>query len=392
MAYYEPQAWQAPVRQGSWEQPAPPSRSGTSSTAQRDDSPAFASQFDEVDRAVDNLVKSGKLFNSAPRRDSVPPMTGRPYADYDPRMMAGAHPPRHHSVGDYDAARPHSASNLQGFYAAQRFQGRPNEAEQMMQAKRRLAAQRERDLRNYHQEQQYNRSLLAEMSGNKSDRSMSPAAMSEESRRELIARQHRALYGHDSAAFYPNGGLDDRQASGAPNTTASAAQGHSPRGVDPFGGLSQVHGQPGSENPGQHPTGVASAQSGAVQKPRSRANSTSSPNASQTSYNVFEQHQQSTSTSSPGVAANDSPNSRQGSNKMPNTAVGPIGTRLMPASSQAPNSALATSSASNPVHAAAAGASNTGKKESSNVALGWGNGNGVWRSKGSLGVQASVWG
>ncbi|WEW56421.1 hypothetical protein PRK78_001864 [Emydomyces testavorans] len=46
MAYYEPQGWQAPVRQGSWEQPAPPSRSGTSSTAQRDDTAAFASQFD----------------------------------------------------------------------------------------------------------------------------------------------------------------------------------------------------------------------------------------------------------------------------------------------------------------------------------------------------------
>lgn len=30
----------------------------------------------------------------------------------------------------------------------------------MMQAKRRMAAQRERELRNYHQEQQYNRSAL----------------------------------------------------------------------------------------------------------------------------------------------------------------------------------------------------------------------------------------
>lgn len=29
----------------------------------------------------------------------------------------------------------------------------------MMQAKRRMAAQRERELRNYHQEQQYNRSV-----------------------------------------------------------------------------------------------------------------------------------------------------------------------------------------------------------------------------------------
>mgnify|MGYP006876453415 CR=1 FL=1 len=35
----------------------------------------------EVDRAIDNLVKSGKLWN-APRRDSMPMMMGRPYPDY----------------------------------------------------------------------------------------------------------------------------------------------------------------------------------------------------------------------------------------------------------------------------------------------------------------------
>jgi hypothetical protein len=63
-----------------------------------------------------------------------------------------------HSISEFDPARSHSASNLQNFYASQRFQSRPNEAEQMMQAKRRMAAQRERELRNYHQEQQYNRS------------------------------------------------------------------------------------------------------------------------------------------------------------------------------------------------------------------------------------------
>lgn len=67
-------------------------------------------------------------------------------------------PSRHHSVSDYDGMRSNSAAGLQGFYANQRFQPRANEAEQMMQAKRRMAAQRERELRNYHQEQQYNRS------------------------------------------------------------------------------------------------------------------------------------------------------------------------------------------------------------------------------------------
>jgi hypothetical protein len=52
----------------------------------------------------------------------------------------------------------HSSLSLQGYLANQRFGPRQNEAEQMMQVKRRAAAQRERELRNYHQEQQYNRS------------------------------------------------------------------------------------------------------------------------------------------------------------------------------------------------------------------------------------------
>ena len=75
--------------------------------------------------------------------------------------MAAQLPQRHHSVGEFDPMRPHSTSNLQSFYATQRFQSRPSEAEQVMQAKRKMAAQRERELRNYHQEQQYNRSMLA---------------------------------------------------------------------------------------------------------------------------------------------------------------------------------------------------------------------------------------
>lgn len=68
-------------------------------------------------------------------------------------------PQRHHSVGDYEHMRPSSGSSLQSFYANQRHQPRQSEAEQMMQAKRRMAAQRERELRNYHQEQQYNRRM-----------------------------------------------------------------------------------------------------------------------------------------------------------------------------------------------------------------------------------------
>lgn len=106
----------------------------------------------------------------------MPLMMGRPYADYGMPLLsrvdipnlahilnftdtrvASAMASRHHSISEFDGARSHPP-NTQGFYTPQRFQNRPNEVEQMMQAKRRMAAQRERELRNYHQEQQYNRS------------------------------------------------------------------------------------------------------------------------------------------------------------------------------------------------------------------------------------------
>ena len=105
---------------------------------------------------------------------------GRPMSEYGARtwlsnplsLLTNDKEPRisgisqhRHSIGEYDQIRPHSGSNLQSFYANQRHQPRPSEAEQMLQAKRRMAAQRERELRNYHQEQQYNRSLSPALSG-----------------------------------------------------------------------------------------------------------------------------------------------------------------------------------------------------------------------------------
>ena len=170
MSFYDNNegSWTGPGRQPSWEQPPPPSRSGTgSSVSQPSDPHAFASQFEEIDRATDNLMKSGKWFpgpvpggqnmaGASGRRDSMP-AAGRGFDHTtDPRMLGG--PSRHQSVSEYEGGRPGSAG-LQGYYAGQRFPGgRQSEAEQMLQAKRRMAAQRERELRNYHQEQQYNRS------------------------------------------------------------------------------------------------------------------------------------------------------------------------------------------------------------------------------------------
>jgi hypothetical protein len=69
--------------------------------------------------------------------------------------------PRSHSLNSFDESRGGpQGQNLHNFYASQRHQSSrgSNEAEQVMQAKRRMAAQRERELRNLHTEQQYQRS------------------------------------------------------------------------------------------------------------------------------------------------------------------------------------------------------------------------------------------
>ncbi|KAH3411819.1 hypothetical protein KXW09_007492, partial [Aspergillus fumigatus] len=161
------------------------------------------------------------------------------------------------------------------------------------------------------------------MSGNKSDRSLSPAAASEESRRELLARQHRALYGNESPAFFPPNNFGDdnsRPASQAGGTPPSAAgvRGASPRGIDPFG-LSQTPVQGNTDTAG-----------GASLQSPSRANSTSSPSSGMNPiFGKLEgSDQPPTSTSSPGRA--DSPSSRQAAVK-PNAgaigSVGPIGSR-----------------------------------------------------------------
>ncbi|KAF2164584.1 hypothetical protein M409DRAFT_24979 [Zasmidium cellare ATCC 36951] len=395
MSFYDNNegSWTGPGRQPSWEQPPPPSRSGTgSSVSQPSDPHAFASQFEEIDRATDNLMKSGKwlpgpvpggqnMAGASGRRDSMPAVGRGPDYGADPRMLGG--PSRHQSISEYEGGRPGSAG-LQGYYAGQRFPGgRQSEAEQMLQAKRRMAAQRERELRNYHQEQQYNRSV-------KSDRSMSPTTMSEDDRRELIARQHRALYG-DNANMYADGGA---RAPSQDVRVSSAGRGPSPLAFDPFG-----QAQAGAE--------------GAVQMPpRDRAESTASPISNppaQQAFGLLNEAQQSsrTSNSSPGASPPLS-----GGQKGNVSGVAPIGTRpaqgpgvpgalnkrsttpLTPSSlsygfnaSDGQNinkDERSTSASSNPPIAADKNVSGLGN---------WGSNSGVWGSgKSTLAVQPSVWG
>ena len=361
--------------------------------------------FLEVDRALDNLSKSGKLFNAPSRRDSMPMMGGsRPYAEFgiysfptstknllniqDQRM--GGIPPRHHSISDYEQVRPHSSSNLQSFYANQRHQPRPSEAEQMMQVKRKMAAQRERELRNYHQEQ-------------KSARANSPASMNEEERRTLIARQHRALYGDGAPAFYDNAGAGNESTTPRPTgqgSNASNSAGPSPLAYDPFGlGQNQTQASHG-ETAGQF-TNVEQTQSSAAKGPspkpqqRSRANSTSSPASNNQNFSLFEnaaQQSSRTSTSSPGGSPP----------RQAKTSVAPIGTGVI-GSRAAPSQALnkrSTTPLPSPLSYGFAPNESANANERSTPAASnptatpkdstpWG---GNWGGKTNLGVQQSVWG
>ena len=223
--------------------------------------------------------------------------------------------------------------------------------------------------------------------------------MSEEERRELIARQRSALYG-ESSAFSENGAFDEN-GTPRPNTQGSGTQsatgirGHSPLAFDHYAG------QP--ENANHQATGEPQSAGGHGQGPqRSRANSTSSPSSNPTSsFSLFEstaQQSSRTSTSSPGGSP-----PRQGKNQT--SGVAPIGTRPAQASNPALNKRSttplpsplsygfaanedvkqekdnrATSAASNP----------NGQQQDSG--LGWGSKSAVWGNKNTLGVQASVWG
>ncbi|GAB7364320.1 hypothetical protein MBLNU230_g4864t1 [Neophaeotheca triangularis] len=421
MSFYDQQpSWSGPNRQPSWDQQAPPSRSGSVSAMSpppQIDSGAFSSQFEEIDRATDNLTKGGKWFpgsvasssaSTTPSRRASSVAMGRGYDSYgasgsgaaggDARLGHG--PSRNNSGSEPEGGRSGSASGLQGFYQGQRFPPRQSEAEQMLQAKRRMAAQRERELRNYHQEQQYNRNV----SGVKSDRAMSPNTMSEEDRRELIARQHRALYGDNSNLYGSESSsspVGRRQSQDVRVPSSSGARGASPLAFDPFG-------VPSANNT-DNSNGGAPVQ----MPPRDRENSTTSPAAS-----TLINEQQAPRTSSTSSPTSGSPPLTQNSQAKGNVA--PIGTR--PAPGQPGNkrsttpltpSSLAYGYSSSEqaqaqqqqqqqqkderapsVSAASPNPSLPSEGKSGMPGLGnWsGNGGGWGQSGKTLGVQASVWG
>src|SRR5436190_4521131 len=105
---------------------------------------------------------------------------------------------------------------------------------------------------------------------------MSPnAGMTEEERRDLIARQHRALYGNDSTLYSDDTSRPISQDARVATSMTGGLRGGSPLAYDPFGMQSQ-------NNAGESAVQMPPRDQAQKNVQRSRANSTSSPSSNPT--------------------------------------------------------------------------------------------------------------
>lgn len=245
--------------------------------------------------------------------------------------------------------------------------------------------------------------------------------MSEDERRELIARQRSALYGE--GPFAESGNFSDE--AGGPRASLSGPPGGGPPGLRGHSPLAYEYGRSPPAHPdaaGAQPSaeGATGSQSAGPNQ-RSRANSNASPQSNPPSnkgvFDAAAQQSSRTSASSPGGSpprAGGAPSGKAGQG----TAVAPIGTR--PSVTSAPSNPALNKRSTTPLPsplsqgysaapgggddstgAAAVGGSSRAPSNPSSATTegpagvglsGWGGRSGTWGSKSGLGVQASVWG
>jgi hypothetical protein len=212
---------------------------------------------------------------------------------------------------------------------------------------------------------------------------MSPHTMNEEERRELIARQHKALYGDQS--YYEKGAFnDDSQTPRPSNTSMAGNRGPSPMTYGSFG-VSEAEDKTGpSPNQGS----------------RSRTNSNSSPASNAQNFGSFDQSttaQQSsrTSSSSPGGSP---PRSAKGNapapiGTRPTQAVNPtLSKRNTPPAASPLSFGFAPNESSQGERTGSAASNPPATKENMGGSVNWGSGSGVWGKSSLGGVSSAVWG
>lgn len=235
--------------------------------------------------------------------------------------------------------------------------------------------------------------------------------MNDDDRRELIARQHRALYGNEGPFYDQESQTPKPSQSASGHTSSAGGRGPSPREYGSFSmgpGLPQATDENNQLNPGDPNAQGQKRPSPKPQPGSSHENSTTSPVSNPTSQNfsIFEsgaQQSSRTSTSSPG-----------GSPPRPGKAssgVAPIGTRPV----QANNPAIANRrsgtpsqsplshgfSANNDNLGVRAGGNDRAPSSASNPTSGapkeqttsaWGSNSGVWGNSGNNKSVGAVWG
>lgn len=246
--------------------------------------------------------------------------------------------------------------------------------------------------------------VLADTSAPKSERSYSPNAMNEDERRELIARQHRALYGDNSSLYSGEGSASRPISQDARVNAGLGGRGNSPLAFDQFGMQGMGAGDGSAV---QMPSREQPSSAGKDQQGGERENSTASPSSNQNnSFGLFDNAQQSSRTSNSSPTGGSPP--RQGQKSA--AGVAPIGTRPNANQAPAPSQALgkrsttplpsplsygfsASEQQGNATDRTTSAASNPSAADKGVGLGGWASNSGVWGNASSkLGVQASVWG
>lgn len=198
--------------------------------------------------------------------------------------------------------------------------------------------------------------------------------MSEEGRRELIARQHRALYGPEGPGFPTHGQFNQESPSGEQPAQGQqpgqgGLRGASPRGMDPFGMPTQSEGGQQQTAEGKT-TSPSSHQQGKVPTPPTGDEPTHSRTISK-------------STTAPVAGSMGPIGSRPSAQHMTGQSMTKRTTSPLPS---ALTFGYGTADQNN--ERAASQASNAAQKDTSAPSMGvWGTGSGVWGNK----LGASGW-
>jgi hypothetical protein len=234
---------------------------------------------------------------------------------------------------------------------------------------------------------------------------MSPSVLNEDERKELLARQHRALYGNESN-LYAGEASGNRPVSQDARVTAGMGgpRNGSPLAYDPYSAQqSGQSGEPAVQMPSRD-QGAKDASAGA------ESNNKSSPSSNPTAFGLFENAQQSSRTSTASPTGGSPP---RGPGVKGTTGVAPIGTRPPQNQAQpgaglnkrsttplpsplsygftADNSSNTNNNNNNKERSTSASSNPSSSVADKGVGLGWGSNSGVWGGKNTLGVQG-VWG